>query len=178
MRRQIPLERSEDVTAIASTFSDRVYAVRSATCNQSNRLRPDIELHRIAFARRKTARAGAPRSKASARRGRAMARETPKRDRPDRGRSGQRVSGQGALKGTKTSREASDQTAVFCEAKRDLRAAQKSVIGPAIQVRWWWRLRQATCRSVRQAVRLRQRERRGAGGHFKKWKCREDDAVA
>ena len=59
--------------------------------------------------------------------------QTPKRDRPGRGRHGQRIADRKALKGTKTSREASDERrGVSVNSATLLRAAHVARIGPVM----------------------------------------------
>jgi hypothetical protein len=80
------VEAIDDVSNCEHSFSGASMSAKPQAT------RPDIELHRIVFARRKTAGATStleltPRTRVEQRR------KTPKRDRLELGRSGQRIAG-------------------------------------------------------------------------------------
>jgi len=96
---------------LQSAFSDRVHAVRFKSAKQATA--SVIELHRIAFAERKTARATKGSRTVRGRAGRETIR-TPKRDRPQHGCYGQRVASWQALKGKKPQERRPGQTTPSC----------------------------------------------------------------
>jgi hypothetical protein len=118
---------------VSTSFSRRVHAARFRGA-QPQTTGPDIELHRIVFARRKTAGATSPleltpRTRVEQRR------KTPKRDRPEPGRSGQRIARRQALKGTKTSREApGHSTCDACDSATFIKSSRGGLheIGPVM----------------------------------------------
>jgi hypothetical protein len=119
---------------------ERLSLNASATRASSQRVR----------SRRKTARANEthPAGRFASRKERGPAgMETPKRDRPEAGRPGQRERDQRALQGTKTSREAPDQRSRDCRRRHSVPAA-RAAAGRAGRARCGSGARGALCASI------------------------------